>query len=174
MKLKFTANKLPELHIIPPVENRHYQLEITKCIYSLEVSFEEEKYKSYKISELIKNEIVNMPILAEIITDNIIIREIAGYAYLLLIEKEKTYKYIMFPQEKTYEWASRLYAGNMRSIITWINCYFEFTESKPTKDKFVSVEWKEHTNWWKEEDLKIIKKALSLVNMSELHGLLEG
>lgn len=160
MKIKFIANKSSELYISPFNEKQ-----FTKLIYSLDISFNTRFFENLKISELVKDEVVDMFMLATLIKYNNAISMINSYIQILLLEKEISNKYIIFPQEKIYECCISLYHSkktDMRDVINWINS-FEFTE-----DDLTTIEWEKGNNWWREEDLKIIKEALSLVNMSEL------
>lgn len=160
MKVKFTSNKSSEF--INPFNEKQY----TKLVYCLDISFNKDFFEDLKIFKLIENKIVNMPILAELIKYNSAINTIRSCLHIVLLEKEISNKYIIFPTEKTYEGRLNLFyseKSDLRDIITWIN-NFEFTEDNST-----IVEWQKSKGCWKEEDLKIIKEALSLVNMSELY-----
>lgn len=160
MKLKFTSNKSSELYT-SPFNGKQF----AKLIYSLDVSFDYRFFENFEISKLVKDEVVNMSMLASLIRDNYTINTINNYIQILLLEKEISNKYIIFPQKKVYECYISLYhskKADMNNVIRWINS-FEFTEDNST-----IIEWGKGCDWWRKEDLKIIEKALSLVNMSQL------
>jgi hypothetical protein len=169
MKIKLIAKDAPKLYshyYKIAIKHKYPTIEYTKAIkYSIETSFEDKFYKRFKISELIKDGKVDMFLLGEILKYGAAFKRWVNYLFLLLEEKEKQKEYIIFSKKKTYEfikWRPHPYESHNRvPIAHWVNT-FRFTKHDSI---LLNIEEK---GWWKEEDFKIIKEALSLVKMDNI------